>query len=67
MQEVAAAHQTMMDALHEVFYETVTWTNRQRGKLTEELLDAGIPHSWNGDWLTVLRRFESVVDRLVYR
>lgn len=68
MKEVAAAHQTMMGALKkDVVYRTRAWTSRRKGELTEGLLDAGVPHAWDGDYLTVARQFKRVADSLVLR
>jgi len=58
----------MMGALKkDVVYRTRAWTSRRKGELTEGLLDAGVPHAWDGDYLTVARQFKRVADSLVLR
>jgi len=50
----------------DVAYDTDGWTNRQRARFTETLLEAGISHEWSGTELVVARRHESFVDGLIY-
>jgi hypothetical protein len=50
----------------DVAYDTDGWTNRQRARFTETLLDAGISHEWSGTELVVDREHESYVDGLIY-
>jgi len=63
----------MVSSVHEnhdnsgdVAYDTDGWTNRQRAKFTETLLDAGISHEWTGTELVVAREHEAFVDLLIY-
>lgn len=35
--------------------------------MTERLLDASVPHSWNGDYLTIQRKFKEIGDQTVLR
>ena len=66
MQEINRAYEAMMDAVGKpVVYRTKAWTNRRKGLVTEGLLDAGVPHSWDGDFLTVARPHNRVADSLV--
>ena len=48
-----------------VYWDTDGWSNIDRGRLTAKLLNREIPHRWNGEELSVDRRFESQVDRLL--
>ncbi len=50
----------------EVAYDTDGWTNRQRAKLTETLLNAGVAHEWSGTDLVVATAHEEFVDALIY-
>ncbi|HXX91791.1 MAG TPA: hypothetical protein VEI83_16360 [Acidimicrobiales bacterium] len=50
----------------DVAYDTDGWTNRQRAKLTETLLEAGVSHEWSGTELVVASVHEAFVDRLIY-
>jgi len=50
----------------DVAYDTEGWTNRQRARFTETLLDAGISHEWSGTELVVAREHEAYVDGLIY-
>ncbi|HUO48646.1 MAG TPA: hypothetical protein VMU09_07420 [Acidimicrobiales bacterium] len=50
----------------DVAYDTDGWTNRQRARFTETLLDAGISHEWSGTELVVAREHEAYVDGLIY-
>jgi hypothetical protein len=64
--EVKAAYRTLMAfAVVDVVYGTEGWTNHERGRLTEALLDAEIPHEWNGSEVTVARGYERVVERIM--
>ena len=50
----------------DVAYDTDGWTNRQRARFTETLLDAGVSHEWSGTELVVGREHEEYVDGLIY-
>ncbi|HYA67778.1 MAG TPA: hypothetical protein VED63_03505 [Acidimicrobiales bacterium] len=66
MAELETAFRTLMAfAVVDVVYETDGWTNRERGRLTEALLDAGIPHEWSGSEVSVARGYEKVVERIM--
>ena len=65
MQEVNWAHGELGGGGNTVYWETSEWTNRMRGDLTVALLDAGIPHRWEEDELTVLLRYEDSVDAIL--
>jgi len=52
--------------LADVAYDTDGWTNRQRAKFTETLLDAGVSHEWSGTELVVRPQHEAFVDGLIY-
>ena len=45
----------------EVAYDTDGWTNRQRAKLTETLLEAGVSHEWSGTELVVAPHHLSLI------
>ena len=51
---------------YKVDYDTVGWTNEQRANTTRELLDAGIPHEWDGTSLLIEPEYEEVADRILY-
>jgi hypothetical protein len=53
-------------AAADIAYDTEGWTNRQRAKLTETLLQAGVSHEWSGTDLVVAAAHERVVDGLIY-
>jgi hypothetical protein len=66
MQEVNWAYGKLRGATGTfVYWDTVGWSNIERGRLTAKLLNREIPHRWNGDELAVDRRFEAQVDRLL--
>jgi hypothetical protein len=68
MKEITAAHQVLMDELKkDVVYRTKGWSNRRKADVTEKLLDAGAPLSWDGDYLTIPRAFKPASDKLVLR
>jgi hypothetical protein len=50
----------------DVTYNLENMAHLQRAELTKTLLDAGVPHKWNGDELTVSRPDEAYVDSLVF-
>jgi len=50
----------------DIAYDTEGWTNRQRAKLTETLLNAGVSHEWSGTDLVVAPANEDYVDDLIY-
>jgi hypothetical protein len=50
----------------DVAYDTDGWTNRQRAKFTETLLNAGVSHEWSGTELVVQPQHEAFVDGLIY-
>jgi DnaJ-class molecular chaperone len=65
MQEVNAAYDALAGLKGTtVYYDTPGWTNRQRAAFTRELLDADIPHRWNGEELSVDKSHETKCDRL---
>jgi len=53
-------------AAADIAYDTDGWTNRQRAKLTETLLQAGVSHEWSGTDLVVAATHERFVDGLIY-
>ncbi|HYA67759.1 MAG TPA: hypothetical protein VED63_03410 [Acidimicrobiales bacterium] len=53
-------------AKHDIAYDTTGWTNRQRAKLTETLLNAGVSHEWSGTDLVVATANERYVDGLIF-
>lgn len=66
MQQVNEAYRILMDqADMDVLYATKGWSNRERGRATEALLDAGIPHEWYGIELRIERRYERVADEIM--
>jgi DnaJ-class molecular chaperone len=66
MQEVNWAYNELRGADGSVvYYDTDGWTNIDRGRLTAKLLNREIPHRWNGAELSVDRRFENQVDKLM--
>ena len=66
MKEITVAYQTLLDDLKkDVVYRTKGWTNRRKGDVTEKLLDAGVPHSWDREFLTIPRKFKEVGDQTV--
>jgi hypothetical protein len=68
MAEVNVAYQALMKfAAMDVVYGTKGWSNRDRADFTEELLDAGVPHEWNGSEVTVAGQYEKVVDQILAR
>ena len=68
MKEITAAYQVLMDELKkDVVYRTKGWTNGRKADVTEKLLEAGAPLSWDGDYLTIPRAFKHVGDSLVLR
>jgi DnaJ domain len=67
MQEVNWAYGELRGSGNTVYWETSEWTNRMRGDLTVALLDAGIPHRWDENELTVLLRYEEIVDEILDR
>jgi DnaJ-class molecular chaperone len=68
MKEITAAYQVVMDELKkDVVYRTKGWSNRRKAGVTERLLDASVPHSWNGDYLTIPRKFKEIGDQTVLR
>ena len=65
MQEVNAAYEAVAGLKgRTVYYDTPEWTNGQRAAFTKELLDAGIPHRWNAEELSVDQSNETKCDRL---
>lgn len=68
MKEITSAYQALMDELKkDVVYRTRGWTNRRKADATERLLDASVPLSWNGDYLTIPRKFKEIGDQTVLR
>lgn len=66
MQEVNWAYGELRGATGAmVYWDTVGWSNVERGRLTAKLLNREIPHRWNGEELAVDRRFENQVDPLM--
>lgn len=68
MQDLNAAYTTMLNtASWDVVYETAGWANDRRAALTYALLEHGVAHSWDETEMTVARRYETLVDRLLRR
>jgi DnaJ-class molecular chaperone len=66
MRDLNAAYATMLDtAAWDVVYDTSGWSNNRRAALTFALLEHGVAHSWDEIELTVARRHERLVDRLL--
>jgi len=64
--DLNAAYRAMLAfSVVDVVYGTEGWTNHERGRLTEALLDAEIPHEWSGAEVTVVRRYEKVVEQIL--
>jgi len=65
MQEVNSAYDALAGLKGTtVYYDTPGWTNSQRATFTKELLDAEVPHRWNGEELSVDQTYEARCDRL---
>jgi hypothetical protein len=66
MVEMTAAYRTLVAfAVVDVVYGTQGRVNHERGRLTEAVLDAEIPHEWNGSEVTVARGYEKAVERMI--
>jgi hypothetical protein len=52
-------------AFDTVLYETVSWTRKQRAALTRSLVQASIPHDWDGSELRVLSVYKKRVDLII--
>jgi hypothetical protein len=52
-------------AFDAVIYEMADWSDDQRRALTRSLLEASIPHNWEGSDLRIPRDFELKVDFLI--
>jgi len=48
-----------------VIYNVAGWTSEERAALTERLLDASIPHQWDGSDLRIRRDDEKRVDKII--
>lgn len=48
-----------------VIYNVAGWTDGDRAELTKSLLDASIPHEWDGSDLRVAASHEKKVDRII--
>jgi hypothetical protein len=51
---------------YRVDYDTEGWTNTQRADITKALLDAGVPHEWDGTNLLIAPEYEEIADRILY-
>ena len=49
-----------------VDYDTEGWTNARRGEVTTLLLDAGVPHEWEGNVLRLPAVFQETADRILF-
>ncbi len=47
-------------------YDTEGWTNARRGEVTTLLLDAGVPHEWDGTTLRLPALYQETADRILF-
>lgn len=67
MFEVNTAYEELLSVpVINVDYDTEGWTNRQRAEATKSLLDADIPHEWDGTSLLLSPDHEDAADRILY-
>ena len=65
MLEVNQAYQSMKGG-RLVYWDTPNWSNGQRAAVTVKLLEAKVPHRWEGDGsLSVHHKYEGKVDRIL--
>ena len=47
-------------------YDTEGWSNAKRGQVTTALLDAEVPHEWDGTRPLLAPEYQEVADRILF-